>query len=269
MSNSTLTKKAVKKALMGAAILATSPAWAKGDGGVTEGGKNQLGVNHLSLDEIPGRNTILCRSPESVETKSGSNITPNEITVAVNPFDNSYFEIVFHVRDILAHDTDHILFLVYSPKMSPTPQIPTPSSINKLKLDLSALEILAVYQIPQQNMLAQDPTRIGRANPAPHSEVSFGVNLDTEILPTFMRNNEKAYLQAALLSAKDFGSQKFDNMILSEMDTIEFKEMECPEQNASMGMSDEGTLTVTDSGGDVLKTTVTASSEASATTITK
>jgi hypothetical protein len=245
MSNSNLTRKAVKKALMGAAILATTPVLAKGAGagqGDAAGGKSQLGVNHLSLDQEPGRNATICASPESVSSKTGSNLTPNDLNIAVDPFENAYIDVIFHVRDLLAHGQDHLLFLAYSSQTTPegSPNIPTPKSKNELRLNMSQAEILAVFQVPAQTMLTQAPTRLGMANPAPHSTVTFKVNLDTSVLPRFMDNDEKAYLQAGLIPAAEYdellNNNKADNMILSELDTIGFVKTKCPDNNASMGI---------------------------------
>ncbi len=276
MSNTT-TKKAIKKALIGATVLASAPAFAKTGGGSTEG-KSQLGVNHLSLELTPGRGVTACASDAQVATKNGSNFTPNDLILAVNPFASTFIEVGFHVRDILASKDDHVLLLVYSPTTSPSPQIPTPRSENKLQLDVSALEILAIYNLPKQAMLSQPATRLGAANPAPHSEVSFSVNLDTSTLPVFMQNNEKAFLQAALLTKSAFEAGQYDRMILSELDTIGFVEMTCPTADpvtgaptdyAQVAVDSAGTMTVSDKTGHVTKTTVTGSMSMGATVITK
>jgi hypothetical protein len=140
------------------------------------------------------------------------------------------------------------------------------------------MEILAIYALPKQAMLAQPATRLGAANPAPHSEVSFYVNLDTKVLPTFMRDKEKAYLQAALVKKSDFEAGVYDMAILSELDTIGFAEMDCPTADpdtgapteyAKVAVDDAGTMTVSDKKGHVTKTTVTGSMSMGSTSITK
>jgi hypothetical protein len=271
MSNSERTKrtkKMVKKALIGATVLATSPVWAKGGGGGDAVGKASLGVTHLSLDESPGQNATVCSTVS--EGKNGSNLTPNDIDIAVDPFKGT-IELVFTVRDLLASNTEYMLILAYSPQLTPegSPEIPTPKSLHDLRLSMAGLELLAIYQVPKQDMLYQDSTRLGRANPAPHSAFTFTVNLDTGVLPVFMNDKEKAYVQAALLSKEDYDAGRFDAMILSELDSIGFVEYQCPEGNYSAGMDDGGTMTVTDTSGNTTKTTVTASAEAGATTVTK
>ena len=60
-------KTIAKRALAGAALLATSPVWAKSGGGASEGGKSQIGVNHLSLDVAPGYACAVCAEKQDVE----------------------------------------------------------------------------------------------------------------------------------------------------------------------------------------------------------
>jgi hypothetical protein len=74
-----------KKALMGAALLATAPAAVKASGGgSTEGSKSQRGVNHLTLEEAPLENITIC-----VPGKSATDITgdfrflPDKIAVVI------------------------------------------------------------------------------------------------------------------------------------------------------------------------------------------
>jgi len=280
MSN--VNKKAfAKKALTGAVLLATSPAWGKGTGGGEPVGKSQLGLTHLSMEIVPGAFCSVCADMSALDARTGSYFMPNTMSVAVDPFDTLYVELVFQVRDILAQNQDHVLFLLYSPQTSPSPSLPMPKSLYKLQLDMSAMEILAIYHIPAQQMLAPAPTRIGAANPAPHSTVSFSVNLDTGVLPTFMRDNELVYLQAALLTKANYDVQKYSAAILSDLDTLGFVKNKCPEKHAGIHVGidpetgttedsagepvDPGTLTKTDLNGNVTKVTATASAEANAT----
>lgn len=247
-----LDKKTMQKALVGATLLATSPAWAKGGGdGTSEGGKSQLGVNHLTLEEFAGNNASVCANPDANTTKGSTNFIPNDLTVAVDPFKNNFIAVEFLVRDVLAQSQDNVLFLVYSTHLSPTPQIPTPKSINKLGIDLSALEIVAIMDIPAQRLLAQGSSRLGSADPRPHSAVSFNFNFDTSVLPGFMDDNSKVYFQAALLSKSNFNAGRFDEMILSEVDTIGFVANNCAAgDNVNNGTGDgKGGSQVSDGGG--------------------
>lgn len=243
MSNQ-IDKKTIQKALVGATMLATTPAWAKGSGqGATEGGKNQLGVNHLSLEEFPGRNAIVCADPNEISGKGGTNTTPNDMTVAVDPF-GKQVALEFVVRDVLANNEDYVLILAYSPHISSSPQYPTPQSTNKLGIDVTRAEIIAIMDIPAQQMMPQGPTRLGAADPTPHSAVTFSINLDNNTLPQFVNQNEKAYFQAALLSRANYNSGNlFQYMILSEVDTIGFVKNQCAEGSSTVSAGDDDGLT--------------------------
>jgi hypothetical protein len=245
-------KKTMQKALVGATMLATSPAWAKGSGaGTSEGGKSQLGVNHLTLEEFAGSNASVCANPDANTTKGSTNVIPNDLTVAVDPFKDNFIAVEFLVRDVLAQSQDNMLILVYSPLLSPTPQIPTPKSTNKLGIDLSGLEIVAIMDIPAQKLLAQGSSRLGAADPRPHNAVSFNFNFDTSVLPGFIRDNGKVYFQAALLSKSNFNAGRFDEMILSEVDTIGFVANNCAAGDNVMNGTggDKGGSQLSDGGG--------------------
>jgi len=249
-----------QKALTGAALLALSSA-AKSASipttGTTVGGAGQLGVDHLSLDEMPGRALTICSNGKS--SQMGTNITANDLAVAVDPFASRSMELVFIVSDVPASTQDHILFLVYSTGLSPSPQIITPRSIRKLELDMTYNEIAAMYNVPKQLMIAQDPTRIGEANPAPMSKVVFRVNLDTSKLPVLMMDGSPTpiYAQAALIRKVDFDSGKFDNMILSEVDKVTFVKNTCTSQ--------DGGVTVSESNGQTTKSSTTGTTTVGAT----
>jgi hypothetical protein len=218
-----------KKALMGAALLASAPA-VKASGS-TEGSKSQRGVNHLTLEEAPLENITLC-----VPGKSSTGITgdfrflPNKVAVVIDPFNKNFVKMTFVVSHITASNIKKKLILAYSPQLSPSPQIPTPKSINKLELDLSAAEIVGVYNVSDFGMEEQKPTRIGSGNPAPRVKWEFDINLNNLTVPAMMNSGEDTiYVQAALLPSDELDSGKFDNMILSEVDTIQFVANECPE----------------------------------------
>ena len=241
---SQIKKKIIQNTVASTLLIATSPAWAKGSGaGTSEGGKNQLGVNHLSLEEFPGRNATVCADETANTGKGGTNVTPNDLTIAVDPFKDNFISVEFVVRDVIAHNQDYILYLVYSPILSPTPQIPTPKSTNKLGLDRSALEIVSILDIPAQKLLPQSATRLGTADPRPHSAVSFNFNFDTGELSGFINDNSKVYFQAALLSKRDFNAGRFSEMILSEVDTIGFVANNCTAGQQTVGNHDDGGYT--------------------------
>jgi hypothetical protein len=109
---------------------------------------------------MPGHALTICANEAD---KLETNLIANDITVVVGSFSTGYMELIFMVSDIPASNQDHILFLVYSTKLSPAPQILTPRSIRKLELDIIYhSEMAAIYNIPKQLMIAQDDTSIGR-----------------------------------------------------------------------------------------------------------
>ncbi len=222
-----------KKALMGAALLATAPAAVKASGGgSTEGSKSQRGVNHLTLEEAPLENITICVPGKSATGMTGDfRFLPDKVAVVIDPFEKNYVKMTFVVSHMTASPKNRKLILAYSPQLSPSPQIPTPKSINKLELDLSAAEILGIYNVSDFGMEAQPETRIGAGNPAPRVKWEFDINLDNSTVPVMMNSGKDTiYVQAALLNSDDWESGEFDNMILSEVDTIQFVPNECPEK---------------------------------------
>ncbi len=222
-----------KKALMGAALLATAPTIkAQGTGGgSTEGSKSQRGINHLTLEEAPLENITLCVPSKSAAGLTGNfKYLPDKVAVVTNNWDGSFVKMTFIVSHMTAVSHDRLLFLAYSQDLSPSPQIPTPKSINKLELNLDNAEIVGIYDVKSFGMKAQPETRIGAGNPAPRVKWEFDINLDTNIIPDMVigSNDNVIYMQAALIRKSDYEAGKFDGMILSEVDTIQFVK-ECPD----------------------------------------
>jgi len=235
--------KFIKKPLMSAAFLASaSTAKASDGGGVTEGGKSQLGVNHLTLEEIPSENIKIC-VPEEMSKIAGNgefHFMPDSVSVVIPPFETNTVKMSFVVSQMVSHEEDHVLILVYSQQKSPSPQIATPLSRKKFELDLNTLEVVGVYNIPALNVEAQNPTRVGLSNPTPRSKVEFDLNLNTSSISTLMSAGvNDIYLQAALLRQSDYASGIFENMILSEVDTLHFEANECPEDHIVFGAENE------------------------------
>lgn len=246
-----------KKMLVGAALFAVSTNVKSADAGA---GKSQRGINHLELNEVPGKQLAVCTN--GLDKFFGSSVATNDLTVIVEPLSTTSMELVFTVSDIPSADQDHILFLVYSTALSPSPQMNTPRSIKKLELDMNYNEIAAVYHIPKQNMMAQDGTRIGQANPSANSKVSFKINLETNKILNLIRNGQPTiYVQTALIRKSDFDASNFDSMILSEADKITFvdRSTACSGNNIKILEKDD-TITISD-GNEVLGLTMTASGE--------
>ena len=224
-----------KKNLMGAAALLAAPTVKAADPcfsgqGVAAGCKSQRGTNHLTLEEAPLENIILCVPGKSATGLTGDfRFLPDKLAVVIPPFDKNFVKMTFVVSHMTSSDDERVLFLVYSPKTSPSPPIDTPRSLEKLQLDLSAMEIVGFYQVPPFGMEPQTSTRIGVGNPAARVKWEFDINLDTSVIPTMMNSGESIiYVQAALMKRSDYDAGKFGEMILSEMDTIEFVPNECP-----------------------------------------
>ncbi len=244
-----------KKTLLGAALLASAPALKASGGGITEGGKSQRGVNHLTLEEVPGffkpeeekelidklNSKIKICVPNDMGKTGEFHFLPDTIVVVMPPFETNVVRMTFVVSHMVAGNTDKVLLLVYSQQLSPSEQIPTPKSLKKLKLDVSSIEIVGLYNIPALKTTAQNDTRIGAADPAPRSKIEFDINLSPQNISTMMNSGTSTiYVQAALLPKVDFESGKWDRMILSEMDTIQFMANECPEDHIVYDPSQPG-----------------------------
>ncbi len=221
-----------KKALIGAALLATAPT-VKADGTVrssTEGSKSKRGINHLTLEEAPLENITVCVPGKSMAGLTGDfRYLPDKLAVVHNPREANYVKMTFIVSHMNAVDYDRTLFLAYSQNLSPFPQIPTPKSINKFELDLESVEIVGVYDVSSFGMKAQPETRI-LVKPTPRIKYEFDVNLDIlETLRMMNSGNDTIYVQAALIKKSDYEAGIWNSMILSEVDTIHFVEDKCPE----------------------------------------
>ena len=100
----------------------------------------------------------------------------------------------------------------------------------KFELDLESFEIIGIYDVSSFGMKAQPETRIWVDNPTPRIKWEFDVKLDIiETLTMMNSGNNTIYVQAALISKSDFEAEKWENMILSEVDTIQFVEDACPD----------------------------------------
>lgn len=243
--------KWINKKVLSAALLVTAPTVKASGGkvsngsGVSEGGKSQRGVNHLTLEEAPGflkkeeRETLLDKLNKKIEicvpngstSKTGDyHFLSDNIVVVMPPFETNVVRMTFLVSHIVADEKDRILFLAYSQKRTPSPPIPSPRSLNKLELDFDTLELVGIYNIPALRLEPQASTRIGAADPAPRAKIEFDINLSPQEISTMMNSgNDTIYVQAALVPKSDFVQQKWDGMVLSELDTIRFVPNECPE----------------------------------------
>jgi len=253
-------KKLTNQPIIGATLLATSVASKASYGqGVSEGGKEQRGINHLTLEQAPLENITLCVPGKSQAGLTGDfRMLPDKVAVVVPPFETNFVKMTFVVSHMTAMEQDRVLLLAYSTNRLPSPPIPTPKSLNKLELDLSDIEVLGTYNVSGFGMEAQPETRIGSGNPAPRVKWEFDINLDTSTIPTMMNSNtDTIYVQAALIDKADLDAGNLDRMILSEVDTIQFIPNECPDimdgQRVEAWNLDEESVVLPPTNGEVTK----------------
>jgi hypothetical protein len=223
------------RASIAAATLLTSASVKASDGlGVTEGGTRQLGVNALTLDQIPLQNTSVCVNESSMASKTGNleDLT-NEVTVVIPPFDNVTASMRFLVSEVHPDKQDRVLIFAYSKIFLPSPELPTPSSMNKLLLGGDVME-LGRYYIPATRLISQTETPIGSASPSPKVNFGIDITLSTSKIAELValdgqtkNENNRIYMQAGLIPADDLEQGKWDNLILSEMDTVYFAKDKC------------------------------------------
>jgi hypothetical protein len=226
-----------------AATLLTGTTVKASDGlGVSEGSTRQLGVNALSLNQIPLENTAICVNENSRASKTANlqDLT-NEVSIVIPPFDNVTAKVRFLISEVHPDKQDRTLLLAYSKKLLPSPQLPTPISMNKLLLDGSYLDILGQYYIPATQLLSLEETSIGLANPSPKLNFGIDISLDTaKIAQLFSLGTEAIYMQAALIPSDDLDQGKFDNLILSEVDTVYFAKDKCLEGQVTFSGAKSG-----------------------------
>lgn len=238
------------RASVAAATLLTSATVKASDGfGVTEGSRKQLGVNALTLNQIPLENTAVCVNESSRASKTGNlEDLPNEVTVVIPPFENTVAKVRFLISEVHPDGRDRTLLLVYSKRSLPSPEIPTPLSMNKLRLDLAYLGVLGEYLIPATQLVSSKETDIGLANPSPRINFGIDISLDTAKIANLFASSglpEGAiYMQAVLLPADEWAQGKLDNLILSEMDTVYFAKDKCLEGQVTFSGAKSGDVSL-------------------------
>jgi hypothetical protein len=223
--------KTLKTSVLSVTALAASSAWGKSGNG--------LGVDFLTLDEQPTENATVCM-PVDDPTKKFGGLGADNPSIVVNSSVKKSFKVRFIVSDMTAIDEDRVLFLVYSTKMSPSPQIITREEGPELGLELSEMEILGFYQIPALYARRQEPTKVGQAIAEPTSKITVEVNFNQSKLDDLIRRGkETIYVQAALLKLTEFQDGLYEEMILSEMDSLTFVPDECPDGTVESYEADE------------------------------
>ncbi len=225
--------RALRSSVLGITALATNAVWGKGGTNIEDG----LGVGFLTLEEIPGQNVAVCLQQSNTGKSSNNSnnynddkggVLPDALSIVVDPFEGNTIKMLFTISEMIASDENRVLVLIYSTKSSPTPQMRSHLSSPPLGLDLEEMQIMGFYNIPAIQLEPQESTELGIANPRPTSVVTVNFNFDTsKLVEKINAGNNTIYVQAAMIKASDFENNDFDNMILSEMDTLQFVK-ECP-----------------------------------------
>ncbi|GEM_PF-2632247 len=205
----------------------------------------RLGVDYLSLDEIPTQNVTVCVPPRQQATDQFTGLIPDTLWIAVDSSQRKTVKMSFMVSEMTATDEDRVLFLVYSPSTSPSPQIITTEEGPELGVNTNEFETLGYYQIPALSTKRQTPTKVGLADPNPTTKVTVNINFDqSKIDEMIRRGKETIYVQAGLIRKTDLQAGLLENMILSEMDALIFVANECPAGVVKTYQADEaGNLT--------------------------
>lgn len=233
--------KTLKTTVLSVTALAASSAWGK-SGGFGDTGP-RLGVDFLTLEELPIQNATLCL-PANDATKQFGGLSADNPSIVVDSSTGKTVKVSFIVSEMTATDEDRLLFLVYSPRTTPSPQMLTTEDGPELGVEMSELQILGFYHVPALGVAVQDPTKVGRADPFPTNKMTVNVNFDQGKIDEMIRlGKETIYIQAALIRTTDYQAGLLENMILSEMDSLTFVPNECPAGTVdSYEADDEGNI---------------------------
>jgi len=233
--------KTLKTTVLSVTALAASSAWGK-SGGFGDTGP-RLGVDFLTLDELPIQNATLCL-PANDATKEFGGLSADNPSIVVDSSKGDRIMVSFIVSEMTATDEDRLLFLVYSPRTTPSPGIPTTEDGPELGLALSELQILGFYHVPALGLAEQQKTKVGQAQATPTNKMTVNVNFEeSKIDEMIRRGKETIYIQAALIRTTDYQAGLLENMILSEMDSLTFVPNECPAGTVdSYEADDEGNI---------------------------
>ena len=230
--------KTLRTSVLSVTALAASSAWGSKLGGIGGGSDSRLGVDFLALDTLPVQNATVCLPAPQAAQFSG--LQPNTQSIVVDASRFRTVKVSFIVSELEATDEDRILFLVYSPTKSVSPEIITTEYGPELGIKLAEAEILGFYQIPALFEDPQEPTKVGRAIASPTSKMTVHVNFDaSKIDDMIRRGKETIYIQAGMLRVTELQEGQFENMILSELDELKFVSHECPADTVESYEADE------------------------------
>jgi hypothetical protein len=233
-------RKTMKTTALSVTALAASSALGKTPTG-------RIGLDALTLEEVPTQTVTVCahaRHPENEDKFSG--MMSNTLSIAVDSSKRRQVKMSFVISEMRDTTEDRVLYLVYSTRKSPSPQILTTDLGPGLGIDIFEMEPLGIYHVSARLENPQPVTRVGQALPFSTSKMTVDVNFDTSKIDDLIRNGkETIYVQAALIRASDLEAGLFENMILSEMDTLTFVPNECPADTVESYEADEyGTITI-------------------------
>jgi len=238
-------QKTLKASVLSVTALAASSAWGKTPAGLTGGG---LGIDYLALDEVPTKHVTVCESSKD-EEKEFTGLFSDKLWISFDAADRQTYRVSFVISEMVATDEDRVLFLVYSSRTSPSPFYPTTEEGPTLGLEMTEMEVLGMYNIPALYRGQSPDNKLGLAIPTPASKMTVNFNFDANKLNTMIRNGkETIHVQAALIKVSDLESEKFENMILSEMDSLTFISDDCPPETTYSYVADGyGNITATKS----------------------
>lgn len=222
---------------------------------------NTVGVDRLVLDELPKSSASACYSGTS---KSSDQATTTDTLVVVPAAGATSVTLDFTVASISPNTSGKpmLLFLTYSAQKESTPQLSSKNTTYPFLLG-GGLQILASYTVQPMTVQAQSSTTIGQALSDPSAKISFTIALDMAKVNALISSSaNKLYFQGGLMPQEDLAASNFSNLILSEVDTIEFKSS-CTgtskvEANTSGKTVNSGSTSVTSTGSSKTSSTSTS-----------
>lgn len=178
-------------------------------------GKN-FHIGSVTLDKASEKKVQKCEVPKKVRPK-------RTLSVAFDPAKKQKVTVQFEMLKIPASKEKRVLALLYSrcpfnssQCSSNPPQLKTPQSKSRLRLDVRDIKPIGYYDVP-----AIQPAKGNRASKA-STGMTVKVNFDTTHLAKVVREgNDTIYLQAALLNKSDLEKKNYKNVILSPLETIQ------------------------------------------------
>lgn len=223
-----------------------------------------VGIDRLVLDEQPNSNVTLCYSG----TSKSSSMAATTDTLSIAPqAGTASVQVDFSVASIRPNTANlpMVLFLAYSSELETTAQLTSKNTSYPFLLG-GGLNILAAYSLQPMTVQTQGETSIGQALGEPTAKLTFSVALDmAKVNDLISANANKLYFQAGLMTQDGLDRGDFSTLILSEVDTIEFK-TSCTGTTTAQATStgktyNSGSTSVTSSGGSKTSTTGSSSTK--------